>query len=39
MSLRAIAWQSLRMLSGNALATGLPRRCAPRNDMICHAER
>jgi hypothetical protein len=34
MSLRAVAWQSRRRISGHALATGLPRRCAPRNDMV-----
>ena len=34
MSLRAIAWQSRIMQGGHALATRLPRRYAPRNDII-----
>jgi hypothetical protein len=34
MSLRVIARQFRRMLSVHALATRLPRRCAPRNDMV-----
>jgi hypothetical protein len=33
-SLRAIAKQSRRMQGVHALATGLPRRCAPHNDII-----
>jgi hypothetical protein len=33
-SLRAIAKQSRRMQGVHALATGLPRRCAPRNDIF-----
>jgi hypothetical protein len=39
MSLRAIAWQSRRMLSGYAMATGLPRRFTPRNDTVCSVSR
>jgi hypothetical protein len=34
MSLRAIARQSRNMQSGYAWATRLPRRYAPRNDML-----
>jgi hypothetical protein len=34
MSLRAIARQSRRMQGGHALATRLPRRYAPRNDIM-----
>jgi hypothetical protein len=34
MSLRAIAWQSLRTLGEQALATRLLCRYAPRNDMM-----